>query len=883
MQFFEYKPIRTKLKLMIISTSVLTIILVFAGFFIYEHTTFKKVLTNDLSTKADIIAENINTALKLRDSTDAARILNSLNSQPNIIAAAIYDNNKDIFATYTREKQKVVFPAEPMSSNTSQFSDDAIVAYKQVNLNGERVGTLYLSTDLTGKQERFWSYIGIAFLVLLVSLSTAYIVATILAKNISAPIISLAETSQKVSQQKDYSIRAEKTSNDETGFLADSFNQMLVQIQERDNSLSRTNRVLREEIAERERTEYILKESEERKNAILKSAIDGIISINDEGFITEFNPAAENMFGYKREDVIGVEMAELIIPPSLREQHRKAMAKFMKSGEGRVLGKRIEMPAVRNDGSEFPVELSIVRIGTEMPPTFTGFMRDITERKRAEKALRERESDLNRAQAVAHIGSWKLDIPHDVLSWSEETYRIFGMPLGTPLTYEIFLDCVHPGDRDYVDSSWQKALQGAPYNIEHRINVGDNVKWVRERAELKFDSDGKLKGGIGTVHDITERKLAETTLRNAEKRYRTTLDHMLEGCQIIGFDWSYLYINNVAVKHSRKTREELIGHTMIETYPGIEDTEMFSQLRRCMDERVPHQMENEFVYPDGEKKWFTLSIEPVPEGIFILTVDITERKKLKEELDKYNQQLEELVKERTAQLEVANKEMEAFSYSVSHDLRAPLRAVSGYARILEQDYSNSLDEEGNRLLGVIQNNAKTMGLLIDDLLALSRLGRKEVKKSNVDMTKLTKNVLQEINKITNHKTEVRISHLHPAMADNSLMSQVMTNLLSNAIKYSSKKEKPVVKICSEEKDGQLIYSVSDNGAGFDMEYADKLFGVFQRLHPSHEFEGTGVGLAIVQLIIRKHNGKVWAEGKVNEGSTFYFSLPADDVTTNNTN
>jgi len=350
---------------------------------------------------------------------------------------------------------------------------------------------------------------------------------------------------------------------------------------------------------------------------------------------------------------------------------------------------------------------------------------------------------------------------------------------------------------------------------------------------------------------------------------------MLEGCQIIGFDWKYLYLNDVAIKHSRSTKEELIGKTMMDVYPGIENTEMFQYMNLCMKERTPNQMENKFVYPDGEKKWFTLSIEPVPEGIFILSEDITERKKLQEELNKHHEQLEELVKDRTSQLEAANKDMESFSYSVSHDLRAPLRAVSGYARMLEQDYSNILDKEGNRLLGVIQNNAKTMGSLIDDLLALSRLGRKEIRKSLIDMTKLTKTVLQEINKITSNNAEVKINKLHPVMADNSLMSQVMTNLLSNAIKYSSKKEKPVVKISSEEKDGQFIYSVSDNGAGFDMQYAQKLFGVFQRLHASHEFEGTGVGLAIVHLLIRKHGGNVWAEGEVNKGATFYFSLPAE--------
>lgn len=605
MKFLKYKPLRTKLKLVIVSTCILTIILVYSGFFLYEHITFKKILVRDLSTKADIIAENSNAALTFRDSTDAARILNSLASQPQIISAAIYDDSKMLFAAYTHKGLHVFFPSNPTTSDTSNYNDDGIVVFKPVTLNGEQIGTLYISMDLSEREQRFLSYIKIALLVLIGSLFVAYIVATVLAKNISAPIISLANTSQKVAEQKDYSIRAERISNDETGFLADTFNQMLARIQSRDADLQKS--------------------------------------------------------------------------------------------------------------------------------------------------------------------------------------------------YE--------------------------------------------------------------------------SIQSAEKRYRTTLDHMMEGCQIISFDWKYLYLNEVAVNHSRTEKDKLMGKTMLDAFPGIEDTEIYNHISRCMKERIHYRLENEFVYPDGEKKWFKLSIEPVPEGVFILSNDITEQKHLQEELKKHHEHLEELVKERTVQLENANKELESFSYSVSHDLRAPLRAITGFAKIFEEDYGKSIDEEGTRLLRVVQDSAVKMGNLIDDLLALSRLGRKEIKKNIVDMNQLTNLVLEEIDKVTDTKAEIKIDQLHNVMADDSLINQVLMNLISNALKYSSKTEKPVVEVKSEEINDEYIFSVKDNGAGFDMKYADKLFGVFQRLHANHEFEGTGVGLAIVNLIIRKHNGKVWAEGKVNEGATFYFSLP----------
>jgi light-regulated signal transduction histidine kinase (bacteriophytochrome) len=235
--------------------------------------------------------------------------------------------------------------------------------------------------------------------------------------------------------------------------------------------------------------------------------------------------------------------------------------------------------------------------------------------------------------------------------------------------------------------------------------------------------------------------------------------------------------------------------------------------------------------------------------------DITERKKTEE------------------QIRAVNKELESFTYSVSHDLRAPLRAMSGYGQMLLEDYGDKLDENGARIIKVINDNAARMGVLIDELLAFSRLGRKELQKHEIDLKTLAEEAMKELANQIPHKAKINLAELHSVKADPGLMHRVIVNLISNAVKYSSRKENPVVEIRSEVANGELVFSVKDNGAGFDMQYAGKLFGVFQRLHSQEEFAGTGVGLAIVQRIIAKHGGKTWAEGKVNEGATFYFSLP----------
>ena len=245
-------------------------------------------------------------------------------------------------------------------------------------------------------------------------------------------------------------------------------------------------------------------------------------------------------------------------------------------------------------------------------------------------------------------------------------------------------------------------------------------------------------------------------------------------------------------------------------------------------------------------------------------------------------ELELRVEERTSELQAANKELEAFSYSVSHDLRAPLRAVDGYARMLEEDYGGKLDAEGTRLLGAVRGNSHRMGRLIDDLLAFSRLGRIALRTQPVDMPALVQQVVEELTPdIGSRKIEFDVGALGSAIVDPSLFKQALSNLLGNAIKFTRDRNPAVVKIgrhCQGDVDDGTVYYVKDNGAGFDMKYYEKLFGVFQRLHSSTEFPGTGVGLAIVQRVINRHGGRIWADAKPGEGATFYFTLKRDSRT-----
>lgn len=637
-----------------------------------------------------------------------------------------------------------------------------------------------------------------------------------------------------------------------------------------------------------------LKDSEAQIKTIFENAPDAVVVTDTEGKVLNWNPAAFRIFGWREEEILGKLLHNVLIPPRYRQEHLAGLSLFLTTGEQSILNTTFESPALQKNNIEIQVEMSIAPAKLKEHYLFIYFLRDITDRKKAEELITRLNNTLEKRVAERT----------DQLHLSEKKYRNLFENNPMPM-YVLEL----PGLK-FLDVNESAILQYGYSREEFLSMTAVDIRPGEERERfLKLDrtQSGPLNRGIWKhlkkdgsfiyaeiiVHeiifdgkpsrlvlsiDVTERKKAEEALRNSEARFRRIFDS-----KMIGF----LFWDSAGrISDANDFFLEIIGYNRQDLKEGkinwfdLTPPE-YSKLDQAVMEQVSlkgvsEPVEKEYFRKDGSRLPVLIGAasltEPYSEKGVAYIMDISQRKKMEEEIRELNKDLEQRIQMRTEQLEIAIRELEAFSYTVSHDLRAPLRAILGYSQMLMEDYASKLDSEAIRLINTVKYNAKRMGQLVDDLLEFSRMGKKDLNETISSLDVTVQNVVNELDEAQKERTKFIIHPLGTVKADHSLMQNVFQNLISNAVKYTSKKENPVIEIGVEEKNGTRIYFVKDNGAGFDMAYYNKLFGVFHRLHRNDEFQGTGVGLAIVQRIIQRHGGQVWAEGKVNEGAIFYFTL-----------
>lgn len=537
-----------------------------------------------------------------------------------------------------------------------------------------------------------------------------------------------------------------------------------------------------------------------------------------------------------------------------------------------------ELRTTKKDGSIAWVRVYAHPIWDEVKQQLMGIygaVQEITEQKNTEELLRS--SELRNRTLVNAIPDiiFRLSQDGKFLDHNAEANEQLYVPpevfLGKRISEVLPLELANQCMAAMAEAFKTNSLT----SFEYQLEIKEVLRFYEARIAINPDNNE----AIVIIRDITKRKLAEKSLHESEEKFSKAFAASPDSIIISSVkDGKFIDVNDSFLTETGYSREEIIGFSSLEKDIWANKKDRAQMFKEINEKGHVRDFETLFRRKSGEIRSVLISSEMIeingqPSMILVVS-DITTRKQAEEEIRQLNLTLEKRVEERTSQLMAINKELEAFSYSVSHDLRAPLRAIDGYTSILIEDYQPLLDEEGKRICKIISDESQRMGHLIDDLLRFSRLGRSDMVKTQIDMTHMAQTAFDRLS-IENENPSVKfiLHDLPDSIGDPALMNQVWTNLIANALKFTSKKKEPVIEISSTQKNNETTYFIHDNGAGFDMAFTEKLFGVFQRLHTEDEFSGTGVGLAIVKRIIHRHGGKIWAEGGIDKGATFYFTLP----------
>jgi PAS domain S-box-containing protein len=633
-----------------------------------------------------------------------------------------------------------------------------------------------------------------------------------------------------------------------------------------------------------------------------------IILLSDKNMrIIEVNDRASMSYGYTGDELIQMNLRDL------REAETQSLLEQQLRQAEEQDGVIYETMHKRKDGTKFPVEVSARLIDIQGKKFYQHIIRDISERKEAEaRILKEKQFSDSVIDSLPGL-FYLFDKEGRFLSWNKNLEMLTGYSAGeiakmSPLEFfpideqylaaekiqETFMKGKSTVEAHLISKNGERTpyfltgvhlkleeqdyLIGMGIDITQRKQIEEQLMIYREHLEeLVHERTIELESATRQLQkEMNERIVTADALRESEERYRSIVDNIGMGIALISPDMEILSLNRLMQQWFLpvETGNKPVCYRVFNTPPKDEICSYCPTCRTLQDGQVHISMKETPV--NGEIRSYRIISSPVrnKEGTIIAAIemveDVTEEKRSEEEIVRLN----EALRNNILQLKNINKELESFSYSVSHDLRAPLRSIDGFSKILVEDYGGKLDEEGRHYIQRVRNASQRMGQLIDDLLDLSRVSRQDMRIEAVDLSSLANTIAQELrNASPGRQVEFILQEGITVYGDNRLFQILLENLFSNAMKFTARTEEARIEFGAEDQVGELVYFVRDNGAGFDMTYSDKLFGAFQRLHSQDEFPGTGIGLAIVQRIVNRHSGRIWAHGVVGEGATFFFTLP----------
>jgi len=630
-----------------------------------------------------------------------------------------------------------------------------------------------------------------------------------------------------------------------------------------------------------EKLTYSLKEVADYKYALDRSSI---VAITDQkGVINYVNQNFCVISKYSRDELIGQDHRIINSGYHPKEFIRNLWVTIAngKVGKGELKNKA-------KDGTVYWVDTTIIPFldKTGKPYQYVAIRADITARKEAEEKLEIERQQYAKLFHETPSCFGILKGPSHIFTMANPLcLKLTGGKdiIGKPIR-EAVPELQGQGFFELLDSVYAtgKSFSGTDILVKVDLN-NDGVMsdvYVDFLYQAYRNGEGNIEGIFFFANEVTEKVQAVKKIENSEKKFRAIIENNYDAISLRDEKTNIIYQSPALERILGYTFEELQQQQLTNViHPEDIPAVINRTLEALNNPGKPFFGIHRALHKNGHYVWLEGSVTNLlaDENVKAMVSnfrDITKRKNAEDALQLLNEELEQRVASRTQQLEIANMGLESFSYSVSHDLRTPLRGIHGFSKILQEDYGHLLDDEGTRVLNRIISSAGSMGQLIDDLLTFSRMGRREIAGDSLNMQSIAESCLNELIHGTPAVNCVcEVNELKPCTGDLGMIKQVWFNLLGNAIKYSAKDQAPHIIIGSIEKDQENVYFVKDNGVGFDMQYAHKLFGVFQRLHSNEEFEGTGVGLALVKLIINKHHGEVWAESEPGKGATFYFSLP----------